>query len=206
MKRNYDNVAIFYDRFARLIYGTALREAQVYLLKAIPPNSRILIAGGGTGWILEEIANIHPSGLTLTYVDSSAKMIAITKKRKAGENRVSFITAPIQDAIIDNQYDVVITPFFLDNFTDESLQKVFSRLDIRLAPKGMWFYCDFQNTDVLWQKSVLKAMYLFFRTFCGVEASHLPDADACFAQKGYVMVAEKQFLKGFVTARIYEKG
>lgn len=122
-----------------------------------------------------------------------------------GENKVTFINAVIEDAGIDNQYDVVITPFLLDNFTDGALQKIFLQLDAALEPKGIWLYSDFQNTNVLWQKAVLKIMYLFFRSFCGIDATHLPDVDTWFGQKKYQLKEEKIFLKGFVAARVYEK-
>ena len=72
MAANYDNSAWFYDRLSRLIYGKALVRSQVYLLRYIPAGSIILIAGGGTGWILEEISKLHPSGLKITYVEISS--------------------------------------------------------------------------------------------------------------------------------------
>jgi len=205
LKRTYDNVALFYDRLARLIYGRALIEAQVYLIKAIPANANILIAGGGTGWILEELTRIHPSGLNITYIDISAKMIALAKKRNAGSNKVIFINAPILDVVIESTFDIVLTPFLLDNFTYDTLLKVFSQLNNLLLPNGSWLYCDFQNTNVLWQKTVLKIMYFFFRSLCGVETNHLPDVEKCFTNKSYKTIAEKTFVREFIVARIYKK-
>jgi len=205
LKRTYNNVAWIYDRLARLIYGRALIEAQLHLLKAIPPQSRILIAGGGTGWILEEITHIHPSGLNITYVDISDKMIALAAKRNIGKNKVTFINAPIQDLVATDSFDIIITPFLFDNFTDQNLPAIFSKLHVLLTPKGLWLYCDFQNTNVLWQKSLLKIMYLFFRLICGVEASHLPDASASFNNHGYQPLSEKTFLKDFIIAQVLQK-
>src|SRR5665213_2689273 len=79
MPANYDNSAWFYDRLSRLIYGDALVRAQVYLLGFIPENAKVLIAGGGTGWILEKLADVHPAGLQITYAEVSAKMMAQAK-------------------------------------------------------------------------------------------------------------------------------
>ncbi len=114
LKRSYDTIAFFYDRLARMAYGRALVNAQLYLLNSIPAGALILIAGGGTGWVLEEIAKIHPSGLTIDYVDASGKMIALAEKRNTGANKVTFITDPIQDVQFgQKEYDVVLTPSFL---------------------------------------------------------------------------------------------
>ena len=58
MASNYDNSAWFYDGLSRVVYGNALISSQVYLLQFIPSNATILIVGGGTGRLLEEIAKI----------------------------------------------------------------------------------------------------------------------------------------------------
>ena len=71
MASNYDNSAAFYDQLSQMVFGKALIRAQLYLLQQVPPNSTVLIVGGGTGWILEELSNIHYSGLAITYVEIS---------------------------------------------------------------------------------------------------------------------------------------
>ena len=87
MSANYNNSAWFYDRLSRLVYGRALKNAQLFLLKFIPPDSKILIAGGGTGWILEEITRLHPEGLNITYVEIAPKMMALSKKEILGATK-----------------------------------------------------------------------------------------------------------------------
>ena len=65
--RSYDSIAGVYDKLAGIFIGKALREAQIYLLQFIPANARLLIVGGGTGWILEEITVVHQQGLAIDY-------------------------------------------------------------------------------------------------------------------------------------------
>jgi ubiquinone/menaquinone biosynthesis C-methylase UbiE len=162
VKRNYDSIAFIYDRLAGLVYGRALRDAQIYLVQTIPANAHVLILGGGTGWILEEIAKVHPGGLVIDYVDASAKMTALAAKRNYRQNQVNFITARVEELEHGvKQYDVVITPFLLDNFTDEMLGEIFPVIDKHLSNNGVWLYADFRNTDVAWQRSMLKIMYVF---------------------------------------------
>jgi hypothetical protein len=60
MAASFNNSAWFYDRLSRLVYGKAIVNTQLYLLGYIQPNSNILIVGGGTGWILDEITRLHP--------------------------------------------------------------------------------------------------------------------------------------------------
>src|SRR6201996_2756185 len=142
MASNYDNSAWFYDRLSRVVYGRALIRSQVYLLGHIPAGSKVLIVGGGTGWILEEIAKVHPSGLRITYVEISAKMLALSRKRNAGKNEVVYINDPVEHLTGADSFDVVFTPFLFDNFTEQTLQKVFAQLHKQLKPGGIWLNTD----------------------------------------------------------------
>src|ERR1700744_2328908 len=162
MAANFNNAAWFYDALARLVYGKALVNAQVYLLKHITPNSRVLIVGGGTGWVLEQLSTIHPSGLDITYVDVSVNMMALARKRNAGANKVTFITGAIEDMVITTQFDTVLTPFLLDNFTEENLNNLFNHIHQNLKPGGLWLNTSFQLSGKWWQPVLLKTMFVFF--------------------------------------------
>ncbi|MGY4535698.1 ubiquinone/menaquinone biosynthesis C-methylase UbiE [Mucilaginibacter sp. UYNi724] len=205
MPANYDNSASFYDRLSRLVFGKALVNAQVYLLPKIHPNSNILIVGGGTGWILEEVAKIHSSGLNITYVEISANMMALSRNRNIGRNKVIFINQPVEEAGLSQEYDVVITPFLFDNFTDDNLPVIFNHVHQTLKPGGLWLNTDFQLTGRWWQYAMLKSMLLFFKIVCDVESRHLPDVAKQFNLNGYKIIEEKTFFGDFVVARGYKK-
>ncbi|HTD41351.1 MAG TPA: class I SAM-dependent methyltransferase [Mucilaginibacter sp.] len=205
MSANYDNSAWFYDRLSRLVYGKALIRSQVYLLKYIPANANILIAGGGTGWILEEIAKIHMSGLTITYVEVSSKMIALSQRRNTGNNQVIFINEPIENTKENKHYDVVITPFLFDNFTEQTFQKVFAHIHFQLKQNGLWLNTDFRLTGKWWQSFLLRSMILFFRIICRIEAKKLPNIDKCFDQHEYHIIDQKAFFGEFILSTVYQK-
>ncbi|HTD98695.1 MAG TPA: class I SAM-dependent methyltransferase [Mucilaginibacter sp.] len=205
MAANYDNSAWFYDRLSRLIYGKAIIKSQVYLLNYIPAGANILIVGGGTGWILEEIAKIHPSGLTIIYVEISANMMTLSRKRNTGDNQVSYINEAIENVPDLINLDVVITPFLFDNFTEQILQKVFVHIHNSLKPAGIWLNTDFQLTGKWWQKILLRTMLLFFRLICRIESTRLPDIEKCFQQNGYQIVDQKSFFGEFILSSIYQK-
>ncbi|MCC8425158.1 bifunctional 2-polyprenyl-6-hydroxyphenol methylase/3-demethylubiquinol 3-O-methyltransferase UbiG [Mucilaginibacter sp. UR6-11] len=205
MASNYDNSAWFYDSLAGLFYGSALTDAQVYLLQFIKPGSTILIAGGGTGWILEELARIHPSGLRITYVEISAKMMALSAKRSVGNNNISYINKPVEEADLAPGFDVIITPFLFDNFREETLKTVFNRLHGLIKPSGLWLNTDFQLTGKWWQNVLLKTMFVFFKIVCGIETSVLPDIEKQFSQCGYDTIAEKNFYGDFISSKAHKK-
>ncbi len=207
MKRSYDRIAFFYDRLATLLFGQSLHRAQMYLLPLIPADAAILVVGGGTGKILEEISRLCPQHLHIDYVDSSAKMIDRATKRNTGNNEVCFIRESVITFAATKSYDIVITPFLLDNFSEATMQQVFDRLHRQLKPGGLWLYTDFQLSGIrpFWQQPLLRLMYFFFRTVCHIEADHLPDVVSQYRQYNYLWVKQKTFFRRFVLTAAYQK-
>lgn len=205
MAANYNNSAWFYDKLSRLIYGKALVKAQAYLLASIPPGSKILIVGGGTGWILEEIAKVHSAGLKITYVEVAVNMMTLSKKRNTANNEVNFINDAVENVSLTTGYDVVITPFLFDNFTEENLRKIFDHIHQGLKPGGVWLNTDFRLTGKWWQRILLKSMILFFRTVCRIEATKLPGIEQCFAKQGYMAIKQKAFFGDFILSTVYKQ-
>jgi ubiquinone/menaquinone biosynthesis C-methylase UbiE len=205
MAANYNNSAWFYDRLSRLIYGNALINAQVYLLQYIPAGSNILIIGGGTGWILEEITKIHPAGLNITYVEVAPAMMGLSQKRRIGLNKVIFMNNAVESIALQPGFDVIITPFLFDNFKEQTLQKVFEHIHPSIKPKGLWLNADFQLTGKWWQQLLLKSMFLFFRILCCIEASSLPDIEQQFEKYSYESIAGAFFYGDFIISKVYRK-
>lgn len=208
MLNNYDRIAGSYDKLSRLVFGKAIVRAQQSLIPVIDSPASVLIAGGGTGWILEEIAHAHPSGLSIDYVEISSKMIDRARSRNSGNNHVTFIHSAIEEFHAGSPYDFVVTPFLFDNFNSKRAETVFRKLDAFLKPGGHWLFTDFHIEKGLhgyWQKALLRAMYVFFKTVSDVEASHLPDMKALFNASGYLMDTESYHFGGFIHSAAYRK-
>ncbi len=205
MGGGYSNVAPFYDKLSQLIYGKALIRSQVYLLPFIPANAHVLIVGGGTGWILEEISKIHPQGLTITYVEVAGKMLNLSCERDIAKNNVTFINNTVEDVKDLSAVDVIITSFLFDNFLPATVTRVFEHLHQLLKPGGIWLNTDFQLTGKWWQNMLLKSMLLFFRMLCGIESKQLPDMTMHFNHYNYTILSQKTFFGEFIKATAYQK-
>ena len=205
MAANYDNSAWFYDNLSRVVFGKALVKASSHFLYLIPPGSRVLIAGGGSGRIIEEISKIHASGLQITYVELSAKMMVLSKKRNATTNTVTYINAPVEDAGLSTAFDVIITPFLLDSLSPAIFDKVFVCLDSLLQVNGVWINTDFQLTGKWWQSLLLKTMFTFFKVMGCVETTQLPFIKESFTTSGYSAVNEQTFFGDFIVSTVYMK-
>jgi len=205
---NYDAVASFYDPLSRLVFGKAQINAQVEQLKYVPTGARVLIVGGGTGWILEELAKVYPEGLNITYVEISRKMLDQAQKRKVRRNDVLFVHAAIEHFHPAEFFDVIITAFLFDNFSQNKADLVFNHLDASLKVNGTWLFSDFKvnsKKQFGWKQLMLKMMYLFFRLLARVEAKKLAEVEALFKAKNYQIISRKAFYQGFIESIIFRK-
>ncbi|QNN41129.1 class I SAM-dependent methyltransferase [Pedobacter roseus] len=208
MNNNYDKIANHYDTLSRLVFFKSQVNAQINQLQHLPKDSSVLIVGGGTGWILEEIAKIYPSGLKIVYVEISAKMIAISQKRNCKNNQIKFVHLGIEDFVVDIVFDVILTPFLFDNFAAQRAAKVFDQLNAYLKKDGLWFLVDFslnKNNGNWWKWLLLKSMYSFFKLLGIVEANHLIDMNPYFLNAGYKILELRSYYGNFIKAVIFKK-
>lgn len=208
MSVNYNSVAGYYDFLSRLVFGQSEINAQVQLLSSIRPGDRILIVGGGTGWILEKIAAIHASGLLITYVESSSQMMAHSRKRDCRQNQVSFLQMPIEQFATEERYDCILTGFLFDNFSRELAIQVFRVLDPLLRTGGYWLFADFylhEGKTRFWQTVLLQSMYIAARILCKVEAKSLVDMEPIFADAHYRQLYTFFYYGQFIKSVVYHK-
>mgnify|MGYP005750290833 CR=1 FL=1 len=208
----FDRAAAFYDPLAKLVYGSALKDSQLYLLPFIPDNCRVLIIGGGSGWLLEQLLHTGKQ-LDILYLEASPKMLQQAKQKYDRFHhhhtcKVTFRLGNEQALLPHETFEVVFTPFLLDLFPPQRLQQLMQKLDEALLEDGLWLFADFwpvQNPSIWWQKILSWSMYTFFGVISGVEARRLPDYRYHFEQLGYREVVSRSFYGGFVQAKVWER-
>ena len=204
LSNNYDRAAAYYDTLGTLIFAGTLFRSQTVFLSRIPAGAGVLIAGGGTGKLLEELAHTHPEGLRITYLEISKNMLARARRRNTGKNRVKFVQASFLDYTSDEPFDIIITPFLLDNFTETGVRKGIDAVYRNLSPEGNWLFTDFIKPVRSWQRWLLWGMYAFFRRRAGVEAQTLVPPEAMMEPR-FVPVEEAYFYRKFIRAAVYRK-
>ncbi|PWS27435.1 methyltransferase type 12 [Pedobacter yonginense] len=208
MLNNYDKIANQYDFMSRLVFFKSQVNAQINQLKYLPKNGSILVVGGGTGWILEEISKLSPKGLKIVYVEISAKMVALSKQRNFGDNEVQIVNQGIEEFDSSILFDAILTPFLFDNFSKERVEFVFEKLSGFLKPCGLWLFVDFcvgTASGQWWKLFLLKAMYRFFKLLSIVEASQLIETKPYFEGSKYTLIDESRYFGGFIRASVYKK-
>jgi tRNA (cmo5U34)-methyltransferase len=204
---NFNHIAFAYDFTAHLVFGRSIRQAQTAFLDLIPAGSRVLIIGGGTGWIIPKLFTASDIG-QLVYLEASEQMIRLAKKNAKAVplDKILFINGT-QDALSDlGVFDVVITFFFLDMFSPKELEKITAQLFLSLRVKGLWMISDF-NPDMVahWQKALLRTMYFLFRLICRIQAKQLVDTKPVLMKVGMVLLHEQWRFHSLMFARVYCK-
>jgi len=197
----FDSLVGIYDWMVGLVFGSAIRRAQIALIEQVSDNKEWLIIGGGTGWILEEIFKVHQNA-SITYVEASQKMIDRAKKRDI-RGKVNYILGSIDQFPEQAQYDVVLTAFFWDMFQTSQALRMKSLINQKVKKDAIWLLADFKNTDIWWQKILMKAMYGFFRTICRIEASELPDFSQIFNKDEHTIDFQDTFYHGMIESTVY---
>jgi ubiquinone/menaquinone biosynthesis C-methylase UbiE len=205
MQQGFDWIAPFYDSLARLVYGESIRRCQLEYLDKIPADSNVLIIGGGTGWILTELAKINPT-CRVYYIEASIKMLEKTRARFVvpPSNELVFIhgTEANLDQLKRIRFDSVITNFYLDVFDTASLTNVLDCIGGAIARGGQLLISDFVNRR-WWHRVSLFVMYRFFRWTCSVKAKRLPTWEDQLRKNGFTERTSKSFFGGFIKSSLY---
>ncbi len=77
---SFDWIAPYYDWLTRLVFGRSIRRAQRHFLGQIPPGARVLVVGGGTGWLLVDLLK-RPAVTHVTYLEASAVMLRLAQQK-----------------------------------------------------------------------------------------------------------------------------
>jgi ubiquinone/menaquinone biosynthesis C-methylase UbiE len=203
VKSNFDFIAPAYDQLARLVFGKSIVESQLYFLNAIPEDASVLILGGGTGWLLEELITRKPN-CSVCYIEASSKMLTLTNQRKFNE-KMTFIHGTENDIPSRFKYDVVITNFYLDLFSEKKLDDVVKKITAHVSATGMWIATDFVDGKKWWHRLMLKVMYQFFCFTSGVEASTLPTWEKSMLQHLWIEQDHKLTYGTFIKSVILKR-
>jgi len=207
LERGFDLLAPHYRWMERVLAGSILQSCRTKHLPALAGARRILLLGEGPGRFLSEVIRGCPAA-DLTCVDSSAAMLQ--QARRIDSRRVVFVHADVLEHDLgDSYYDVIATHFFLDCFRPDQLGLLVSRVARALKPAGLWLLSDFCLPDSGLQRwraaTVLKLMYLFFRTVTALPARRLTNPDALLAENGITLLKRHTANFGLLHSDLWRK-
>ena len=201
-EKGFDAVAGYYDRLARIVFGKSILLSQTSFLGTISPTSRVLVIGGGTGWWLKEFLQQKP-GCRILYIDVSSEMLSRAMKSVGDDKRITFRLGTEDSIKETNEFDAVLTFFFLDLFSDEKLRSVIAKIKVALKPNAHWLVSDFINTT-WWHAYLLSIMYSFFRISTGLRNKLLPDWTGLLLESNFRVLEHKMFFGNFIKSCLYQ--
>lgn len=203
---DFGRVAFFYDALAGLVFGGALRRAQRATLAAgLPANPalRVLVLGGGAGWVLSEIWRLRPQAQVL-YLEVSTAMLARTRARLRRYPAPPGATLELRQGTeaslaSGEHFDVLLTFFVLDCFPAPALPGALARLQAARRPGAPWLVTDFRPARHGWRLGLLQLMYWFFGLAVGLRTRQLPPWPTELAALGLRPRWEKLFFGKAIT-------
>ncbi|MGL1888256.1 MAG: class I SAM-dependent methyltransferase [Reichenbachiella sp.] len=198
---DFDLIAPIYDGLAQCVFLGRISKSKAAHLSKMEPDSNILVLGGGTGEILEQI-NKRVNNCTITYVEMSTRMIERAKRRK-GTNRVQYLNNDFLKTNLAQQYDYIICNYFLDLFHEQVLDNVLIKVSNLLHLKGQLIVTDFQITR-WWHRPFSVVMHQFFRHTANLQSNELNNIQDRLRANGFELVAKQEFYGCFMFSALFE--
>jgi ubiquinone/menaquinone biosynthesis C-methylase UbiE len=209
---NFDPIARPYRWLEYLTFGPYLERCRNHSLNQLGQHRKALILGDGDGRFTANLLAANPE-ITVDAVDSSAKMLSLLSERvsrldQATRERLKTVHS---DALTFNQegaaYDLVITHFFLDCFTEEELPILLAHIVPHLTPGAIWLVSEFavpkSQPAAVASKLVIATLYRAFQTLTGLNAHTLPDYSTQFRKCGFSLREQAPFLGGLLVAELW---
>ena len=196
---DYNRLAPVYDLLGKFLYGQNIRRGQLHFLNSLPPKSRILFIGGGTGFLLNPLMELADPE-QVVYIEKSERMI---RKSQAAldpryRDRVEFVHGTQASIAAEDRYDAVLSFFFFDQFRFFTLVRIFMGIDPHVKPGGVWLWADFIPPENWWQKILMRCMLLFFSVMTNLGTDRVYNVPELFCRRGYRKTGERHFYGGFI--------
>lgn len=187
-RANFDALAPFYQPMEHAFAGGVMQRCRMAYLQEIAPPRRILLAGEGYGRFLQACVRAFPAA-QIVVVDSSRRMLEIAQRRTTA-GCVEFVHADLRTwDPAEGGFDLIVTHFLLDCFTEDELGPLIARLAAMAQPRADWLLADFRIPNSGWaawrSRMILALLYRFFRITCGISANSLASPDAALVDAGF---------------------
>lgn len=165
----YGRTAWFYEYAAHIFSGGQIRASKAWQLQWLELGQRILYVGAGNG---EDVIMAAKKGLDVTVVELSPEMVKglgqkLTKLKL--NNRVTLICADAYDHQTEEYYDAIAANYFLNVFSEDTMQAMLAHLVTLLKPSGSLFIADFAPPVINPVSRFFQKLYYF----SAVTAFHL---------------------------------
>ena len=214
---NFNHLARPYRWLEYLTFGPYLEHCRNHFLNQLGHHRRALILGDGDGRFTAKLLAANPE-ITGDAVDSSATMLHLLTERvsRLGQTARQRLNVVPTDALAFTPegptpelppYDLVVTHFFLDCFTEEELPILLAHIVPHLTPGAVWLVSEFaipkSQPAAAVSKLIIATLYRAFQTLTGLKAHTLADYSAQLRKYGFSLHKQALFLGGLLVAELW---
>ena len=205
---HFDRLARSYRWMEMFTFGPWLERCRFAFLREMAGCNRAVILGDGDGRFVARLLGSN-STVVIDAVDSSWEMLRELLKRAGRDaRRVLLYHADAREWLpLNPPYDLIVTHFFLDCFTEEEVGALAGKLRGALSPGAMWVVSEFaipEGSFGRWAaRPVVWLLYCAFGLLTGLRVRRLPDYAAALCAVGFSRVERKTFLSGLLVAEIW---
>ncbi len=203
---NCDRIARCYLTFEYLAFGRALNRRRLAFLDEMSAAHSVLILGDGDGRFTAEFVKRNPRA-QVESIDSSTRMIEIAKRR-AGDYaaNVNFRVGDARTMPLQGKYDLVVTHFFLDCFTDEELETLAVRVAEHCEPAAAWVISEFGLPESglarVAARLLIRCLYFCFRLATGLKVNRLSDYGSLLTRLGFSLAERRTAFRGLLVSEM----
>ncbi len=197
---NCDYIARWYRWLEYAGFGRALERRRGAFLAEVADARRILLLGEGDGRFLVKLVEQN-RGASIDYVDLSSRMLELARAR-AGD-RVTYrhgnaLTIPLPE----NEYDLIVTHFFLDCFEELELNRLIDRVARAARSDARWLLSEFRE-PAAWARVIVGGLYWFFRAATGLKTARLVDHRPLLERRGFQLLREQRARAGLLASELW---
>jgi ubiquinone/menaquinone biosynthesis C-methylase UbiE len=193
-------------------FGPYLRECRNLHQSEAASRHRALIYGDGDGRSLAELVKRAPE-IQAAAVDASAEMLRQAARRLPAGSHVRLVNA---DALAcepaqfpEAPFDLVVSHFFLDCFTEPEIALLVSRVQKAVCQDAIWIVSDFAIPQRAPAKQIatliVRGLYVAFGVLTGLTTRRLPDHARIMQEAGWRLEDRKKLLFGLLISERWRR-
>jgi SAM-dependent methyltransferase len=211
---NFNRVARIYRWAEYLALGPLLQRARTHFIPQLAPCRSALLLGDGDGRFLAALLRANPH-IHAVALDGSRRMLHLLQRRCsfAGarlQTCQGTLPAALEDLPSPKNFDLVISHFVLDCFTQPDVERIVQAAAKAANPHTLWLISDFGLPSRPIRRRVaaiyIRALYAAFRLLTGLRVTSLPDPASELRRAGFTLQNRREWMSGFVYTEIWQRG
>jgi SAM-dependent methyltransferase len=207
---NFNRLARPYRWLEYLSFGPFLWRCRTYYLPELANCRQALVLGDGDGRFTAHLLRANAQ-IRITAIDASPRMIeSLQKAATPHQDRLTTEVADLRTWRPHNveQYDLIVTHFFLDCLTTKEVRQLAARLSPAVAPDALWLVSEFATPGTVFGRAIaaplVASLYLAFRILTGLSLRSLPDHPQALTASAWALKAQHTHLRGLLLSQLWQ--